>query len=77
MNSRERVLATLEHRQPDRLPFDLGSTQVSGIHVRSYRNLRASLELPTVEPCFSDVIQQLAHQDEDAILTLVKPLREV
>ena len=65
MNSRERILAALDHREPDRLPFDLGSTQVSGIHVQAYRNLRVYLDLPAVEPHFSDVIQQLALPDQD------------
>ena len=50
MNSRERLLATLGHREPDRIPFDLGSTQVTGIHVVAYRRLRTCLGLPSVEP---------------------------
>jgi len=28
MNSRERILTTLKHKEPDRIPFDLGSTKV-------------------------------------------------
>jgi uroporphyrinogen decarboxylase len=67
MNSRERLLATLNHREPDRIPFDLGSTQVTGIHVVAYCNLRAYLGLPPVEPQLCDVIQQLAAPDEDVI----------
>ena len=46
MTSRERLLQTLDHREPDRVPFDLGSTQVTGIHVVAYRNLRQALDLP-------------------------------
>ncbi|MCL4396158.1 MAG: hypothetical protein M1482_15380 [Chloroflexi bacterium] len=67
MNSRERVLAALDHREPDRIPYDLGSTQVTGIHVVAYRNLRAYLGLPPVDPQLSDVIQQLAVPDEDVV----------
>jgi uroporphyrinogen decarboxylase len=67
MNSRERIIAALSHREPDCLPFDLGSTQVSGIHVQAYRNLRAYMGLPAAEPLLSDVIQQLALPDEDLI----------
>lgn len=33
MNSRERLTAALNHQQPDRVPVDLGSTAVTGIHV--------------------------------------------
>ena len=31
MNSRERVLAAIAHKQPDLVPVDLGSTPSSGI----------------------------------------------
>jgi hypothetical protein len=40
MNSRERVLATLAHRQPDRVALDFGSTPVSGMHVSCVAALR-------------------------------------
>lgn len=67
MNSRERILTTLDHREPDRVPFDLGSVQVTGIHIIAYRNLRQVLGLPPVEPQICDHIQQLALPDEDVI----------
>jgi uroporphyrinogen decarboxylase len=67
MNSRERLLAALNHQEPDRIPFDLGSTQVTGIHTVAYRNLRAYLGLPPVEPQLCDEIQQLALPDDDVI----------
>ena len=65
--SRERLLAALNHREPDRVPFDLGSTQVTGIHVVAYQNLRAALGLPPVTPTLCDTIQQLALPDDDLI----------
>ena len=43
MNSRERVLAALNHRQPDRPPRDLGSTTATGIHPRAYAALKRHL----------------------------------
>jgi uroporphyrinogen decarboxylase len=67
MNSRDRLLATLDHREPDRIPFDLGSTQVTGIHVMAYVHLREYLGLPRVEPRLCDTIQQLALPDDDVI----------
>jgi uroporphyrinogen decarboxylase len=67
MNSRERLLTALNHQEPDRIPFDLGSTQVTGIHIVAYRNLRAYLGLPPVEPQLCDAIQQLALPDDDVI----------
>ena len=40
MTSRERLLKTLRHQEPDRVPFDLSSTPVTGIHHLAYRWLR-------------------------------------
>ncbi len=67
MNSRERLLTALDHREPDRVPFDLGSTQVTGIHVVAYRRLRQHLGLPPVEPVICDEIQGLALPDDDGV----------
>jgi uroporphyrinogen decarboxylase len=67
MNSRERLLTTANHREPDRIPFDLGSTQVTGIHVVACCNLRQALGLPPVEVQLCDYIQQLALPDNDVI----------
>jgi uroporphyrinogen decarboxylase len=65
--SRERLLATLAHQEPDRVPLDLGSTQVTGIHVIAYHRLRQALGLPPEEPQICDVIQGLALPDADVI----------
>ena len=70
MNSRTRLLTALDHREPDRIPFDLGSTQVTGIHVVAYRALRDALGLPAVEPVLCDTIQQLALPDDDLLHAL-------
>ena len=67
MNSRERLLTALDHREPDRIPIDLGSTQVTGIHVVAYRRLREYLGLPPVEERMCDTIQQIAVPDDDVI----------
>jgi len=67
MNSRQRLITALEHREPDRIPLDLGSTQVTGIHVIAYQRLRQALGLPPVQPQLADVIQGLALPDADLI----------
>ena len=67
MNSRERILTTLDHREPDRVPFDLGSCQVTGIHVVAYRNLRKALGFPDGGIEFCDAVQQLASIDDDVV----------
>jgi len=45
MTSRERVRAALNHRQPDRVPVDFGSTMVTGISVSVISKVRKALEL--------------------------------
>jgi hypothetical protein len=45
MSSRERVLAALNHRAPDRVPVDLGGTFCSGAHVSIVAKLRQGLGL--------------------------------
>lgn len=65
MNSRERVLAALNHREADRVPFDMGGTVITGINVHAYRALRDRLGLPKVEPVIIDTIQQIARVDDD------------
>jgi len=39
MNSRERVLCALNHREPDRVPIDLGGTRQSGIAATAYHRV--------------------------------------
>jgi len=67
MTGRERVLTTLGHTEPDRVPYDLGSTQVTGIAIRAWRALRRHLGLPDRRPDISDIIQQLACPEEDLL----------
>ena len=45
MNSRERVSAALAHRQPDRVPLDLGASPVTGMNANSVYLLRQALLL--------------------------------
>jgi hypothetical protein len=45
MNSRERVLAALNHKQPDYVPLDLGGSAVTGMHASSVYQLRQALGL--------------------------------
>ncbi len=70
VTGRERLLTALAHREPDRIPLDLGSTQVTGIHVIAYQKLRQALGLPTIKPQPYDSIQGLAIPDEDLIARL-------
>lgn len=63
--SRSRVEAAIHHREPDRVPFDLGGTILTGIHHQAYRRLRTRLGLPESPVEIEDPIQQLARVEED------------
>ena len=67
MNSRERIIAAIEHRDPDRVPVDLGSTPSSGISAIAYGNLKRHLGMNHGHTRVYDVAQQVA-QPEDFIL---------
>ncbi len=65
MNSRERVRAAIEHRQPDRVPLDLGSTAVTGISASAYARLCRALGLPTETVKVGEPYQVLADVNDD------------
>ena len=77
MNSRERVLLSLNHKEPDRVPFDLGGTVVTGIHHKAYVAWRQALGLPAREPKIIDMIQQLAQVDDDMLDRLGVDMRNI
>lgn len=45
MTSRERVLISLQHKEPDCVPFDFNSTGATGISLKAYKNLLNHLVL--------------------------------
>ena len=45
LSSRERINLALNHREPDRVPLDLGGSPVSGMHVSTVYRLRQALQL--------------------------------
>jgi uroporphyrinogen decarboxylase len=67
MTSRERILAALNHREPDRVPVDFSGHRSSGIAAVAYPKLREFLGLPPKPIRVYDVIQQLAIIDEDVL----------
>ena len=67
LSSEERIKLALEHKEPDRVPFDLGSTPVTGITVGAYKNLLAHLGIKKEEIRIIDIIQQLAEVDEEVL----------
>lgn len=65
MTSRERVLAALNHQEPDRVPIDFSGHRSSGISAIAYPKLREFLGLPPTPIRVYDLIQQLAILDDD------------
>jgi len=65
MTGRERVLTALAHKEPDRIPFDLGGTLNTGIHRIAYERLLKYLGFELQEVRICDMIQQLAEVDEE------------
>jgi len=77
MDSRSRVSQTLNHQEPDRIPFDLGGTGLSTIHVTAYQNLRHYLGLPEIETEVAFLPEQLVRVDEDLARRLEADVRPV
>jgi hypothetical protein len=63
--SARRLAATLGHEQPDRIPIDLGSTAVTGIHVSAVAQLRDYYGLAKRPVKVHEPYQMLGFIDED------------
>jgi uroporphyrinogen decarboxylase len=66
MNSRERILSSINHIQTDKVPIDLGSSTVTGISAIAYNNLKKHLKVESNTRVF-DVVQQLANVDMEVL----------
>lgn len=77
MNSRERLRLTLNHKEPDRVPFDLGATYVTGVHASVYNRWRQALGLAPVQVRIFEMLQQLACLDDDMVDALGVDVRPV
>jgi uroporphyrinogen decarboxylase len=69
MTSRERILATVNHKEPDRVAVDLGATPSSNISAIAYNNLKKHLGITSGHTRTYDVVQQVI-QPEKEILDL-------
>jgi hypothetical protein len=72
MTSRERVLKTLNHQKPDRVPLDLGGSMLTGMHVSSVYGLRQALQLdpPGTPVRVVDPYQMLGEIRDDLVEAL-------
>lgn len=70
MTRRERVLASINHKNTGSLPMDLGSNVSAGISGMAYGNLRKYLGIATGHNRIYDVVQQVA-QPEIEVLDII------
>ena len=63
MTSRERVVAALNHKEPDRVPVDLGGSFTTGIVVTTYAKVRRALGVNSTPPKVNDLLQMLAEME--------------
>jgi uroporphyrinogen decarboxylase len=67
MNSRERVLAALNHQEPDRVPIDFGGHRSSSIMAMAYARLKEALGITAGNVYVYDMVQQLAIVEEPVL----------
>jgi len=69
MTSKERLLTAINHKEPDRIPVDLGATPSSSISVVTWENLLQYLQKEYLQTWVYDVVQEVV-QPEMEILDL-------
>ena len=78
MKSFERLNITLDHREPDKVPFDLAGTTVTGINKKAfinamvYRGLSTEFDRKEIDP-----IQQIVTPAEDTLKLLGSDIRRI
>ena len=65
MTSKERVLATINHKQPDKVAIDIGTCNTTGINAAALYRLREYLGLPEKEIPIYEIMQLLGTVDDD------------
>ncbi|MDP6509075.1 MAG: uroporphyrinogen decarboxylase family protein [Chloroflexota bacterium] len=70
MNSRERVQRAINHREPDRVPIDLGASRPTGIHSEVYARLRKALGFKPGPVGVFDLFQMLGEVEMDVVSKL-------
>lgn len=77
MNRRERVLAALNHQEPDRVPIDLGGSDSSGITAIAYKNLNSYLGLKGGKTRVFDPYQQIVDLEEEVLQVVKSDVRSI
>jgi uroporphyrinogen decarboxylase len=63
MTGRERILKTLKHEEPDKVPVDCGATHSSGITAMAYNRLKDRLGIAEGCTVMADMVQQLCYPE--------------
>ncbi|MBI2939475.1 MAG: hypothetical protein HYY04_03475 [Chloroflexi bacterium] len=77
MKPRERVMAALNHEEPDRVPIDLSQAGGDGITLTAYRNVRRHLGLPDLPVQVDSKLAQTAVVHEDILRRFRVDFRQV
>ena len=67
MTSRERILLSLRHKEPDRVPVDLGGMRSTGIMAMAYNQLKDYWKIPGGHIRIYDLGQQLALVESEVL----------
>ena len=67
MNSRKRIISAINHKEPDRIPIDLGSTPSSGISVVAWQNLLKYLGKENLQTWVYDVVQEVVQPEMEIL----------
>jgi uroporphyrinogen decarboxylase len=76
VTSRERVLTALDHREPDRVPIDVGSWGPTAIHTQAYQGLLGVLGIQE-EVRLGDVVSQCVEPSERVLEMLGADVRGI
>lgn len=67
MTPRERILAVLDKREPDRMPIDFAGTDCSSVHAIAYNNLRKELGIEPRPVRVGCLTQQVVEADIEVV----------
>jgi uroporphyrinogen decarboxylase len=67
MTPRERIRCTLEHKEPDRIPVDLGGTESSGITGIAYNRLKQYLGVENGKTQIFEMMQMIAKVEYEVL----------
>ena len=69
MTSRERVVAAINHREPDMVPLDIGGGSSTGVVVEGYERLKSHLGVESETEILNKIFR-VARTDEEVLIRL-------